>query len=209
MDHHQDTTMTPANNDLFQHMFMQFLQTQASAQATRPSITKSECTLDPEVFSGEGPSTEVIHDRLEFFGIVLDLKMTLNLDRMPTSEACIAYTFSRTSGTAQGYIAPKIQAKLYQDWTDVLQNLKNAFSDPDPEFHAQCKLIRLRQANRTFAEFFTKFSKYAGCSNFNDKALKCYLRCALSEELLRQLVSINLKDLSYQQLVQECQTQNN
>ena len=41
--------------------------------------------------------------------------MTLNLDRMPTPETRIAYTFSRTSKTAQGYIAFKIQAKLYQD----------------------------------------------------------------------------------------------
>ena len=39
--------------------------------------------------------------------------------------------------------------------------------------------------------------------------MKCHLRCALSEELSRQLVSINLKDLSYQQLVQKCQTQDN
>ena len=94
-------------------MFMQFLQTQASAQALRPSITKSECTPDPEVFSGKGLFTGIIYEHLESFGIALNLKMTLNLDRMPTSEACIAYTFSRTSGTAQGYIAPKIQAKLY------------------------------------------------------------------------------------------------
>ena len=190
-------------------MFMQFFQTQASAQATRPSITKSKRTPDPEVFSGEGPSTEIIHEHLEFFGIARDLKMTLNLERMPTPEPRMAYIFSRTSGTAQGYIALKIQAKLYQDWTDVLQDLKNAFLDPDPEFHAQCKLIRLRQANRTFAEIFTEFSKYAGCSNFNDKALKYYLHCTLSKELLRQLVNINFKDFSYQQLVQECQTQDN
>ena len=182
---------------------MQFLQTQASAQATRPSITKSKRTPDPEVFSGEGPSTEVIHERLESFGIALDLKMTLNLDHMPTPEARIAYTFSRTSKTAQGYITPKIQAKLYQDWTDVLQDFKNVFSDPDLEFHAQCKFIRLCQANKTFVEFIKEFNKYAGCLNFNDKALKCHLRCALSEELSRQQVSINFKDLNYQQLVQE------
>ena len=209
MDHHQDITLTPANDDLLQHMFMQFLQTQASVQATRPSITKSKHTPDPEVFSGERPSTKVIHERLESFGIALNLKMTLNLNRMPTPEAHIAYTFSRTSGTAQGYIAPKIQAKLYQDWTNVLQDLKNAFSDLDPMFHTKCKLIKLCQANRTFAEFFTKFNKYARCLNFNDKALKCHLRCALSKELSRRLVSINLKDLSYQQLVQQCQTQDN
>ena len=135
--------------------------------------------------------------------------MTLNLDCMPTPEACIAYTFSRTSGTAQEYIAPKIQARLYQDWTDVLQDLKNAFSDSDPKFFAQRKLMGLHQANRTFAKFYTEFSKYAGCSKFNDKALKCHLRCVISEELSRHLVSTNLKDLSYLQLVQECQTQDN
>ena len=41
--------------------------------------------------------------------------MTFNLDRMPTPEACITYAFSRIFETAQGYIAPKIQAKYYQD----------------------------------------------------------------------------------------------
>ena len=197
MNYHQDTTMTPANDDLLQHMFMQFFQTQAFAQATRPSINKSKRTPDPEVFSGKGPFTKVIHECLESFGIALDLKMTLNLDRMPTPEARIAYTFSRISGIAQGYITPKIPAKLYQDWTDVPQDLKNAFSDPDPEFHAQCKLIRLCQANKIFADIFTEFNKYARRSNFNDKAFKCHLGCTLSEKLSRQLVSINLKDLSY------------
>ena len=114
-------------------MFMEFLHTQTTAQA--PHIM-SERTPDPEVLSGEGYSTKQVHERLESFDIALNLKMTLNLDHMPTSEARIAYTFSQTSGTAQRYIAPKIQARLYQDWTEVLQDLKNAFSDPDPEFFA-------------------------------------------------------------------------
>ena len=175
---------------------MQFFCTQASAQATRPSITKSERNSDLEVSFGVEPFMEIIHECLESFGIALDPKITLNLDRTPTPEARIAYTFSRTSGTAQGYIAPKIQAKLYQDCTNVFQDLKNAFSNLDPEFHAQCKLIKLHQANRTFVEFFTEFSKYARHADFNDKALRCHLCCALSEELSKQLVSINLKNLT-------------
>ena len=60
-----------------------------------------------------------------------------------------------------------------------------------------------------FAKFYTKFSKYAGHLEFNDKALKCHLQCAISEELSCQLVSTNLKDLNYLQLVQVCQTQDN
>ena len=209
MEPDQAFTMPPANDNLVQHMFMEFLRTQTTVQATHASHAKSERSLDPEIFFGEGSFIEYIHERLESFGIVLDLKMLLNLDRMPTPEACIAYTFSRSSGTAQGYIAPKTQARLYQDWTDILQVLKNAFSDPDPEFFAQCKLIGTHQANRTFAKFYTKFSKYAGHSEFNHKALKYHLRCAILEELSCQLISTNLKDRSYLQLVQECQMQNN
>ena len=61
----------------------------------------------------------------------------------------------------------------------------------------------------SFVKFYTEFNKYAACSDFNDKTLKCYLRCALSDDFSRQLVIINLKDLTYHQLVQECQTQDN
>ena len=176
MEPDQAFTMPPANDNLVQHMFMEFLRTQTTVQATHASHAKSERSPDPEIFFGKEFFIEYIHEHLESFGIALDRKMTLNLDRMPMPEARIAYTFSRTSGTAQGYIAPKIQARLYQDWTDVFQDLKNKFSDPDSEFFAQRKLIGTHQANKTFAGFYTEFSKYAGRSEFNDTALKCHLR---------------------------------
>ena len=91
---------------------MEFLCTKTIAQATHAFHTKSVCFSDPEIFSEKGSFIEYIHKRLESFGVALDLKMTLNLNCIPTPEAHIAYTFSRTSGTAQGYIAPKIHARL-------------------------------------------------------------------------------------------------
>ena len=39
--------------------------------------------------------------------------------------------------------------------------------------------------------------------------MKCHLQCVISEELSCQLVSTNFKDLSYLQLVQKCQMQDN
>ena len=96
------------NDKLFQQMFIQFLQTSASVLAPQASSIKSKRTPDPEVFTGKESSIEQIHECLKIFEISLNLKVTLNLNHMPTPEACIAYTFSRTSGTAQGYIAPKI-----------------------------------------------------------------------------------------------------
>ena len=40
----------------------------------------------------------------------------------------------------------------------VVQDLRNAFSNPDPAFHVQRKLINLCQTNRSFAAFFTDFT---------------------------------------------------
>ena len=71
------------------------------------------------------------------------------------------------------------------------------------------KLIRLRQANRIFAELYTEFSMYIVGLDLNNKVLKCHLKYELSKELSRQLVSINFKDLTNHQLVQKCQTQDN
>ena len=80
-------------------MFMQFLQTQAFAQATRLSITKSKCTPESEIFSEEEFFTKILHECMNSFGTALDLKITLNLNRILTPEARIVYTFSRTLET--------------------------------------------------------------------------------------------------------------
>ena len=146
-------------NKFFRQMLIQFPQTQASVPAFQAPKIKSEYIPDPEVFTGEGFSIEQILKLFETFEISFSYKMTLNLDCMPTPESHIVYTFSRISGTAQGYIAPKIQAKYYQNCRNVFPDLKNTFLDPDPKFYTQRKLIKLCQANRSFAEFYTEFSK--------------------------------------------------
>ena len=81
-------------------MFMKFLQTQVTVPVSQAPSIKSKCTPDPEVFTGEESFIEQIYERFKTFRISLNLKMTLNLDHMPMLEACIAYTFSRTSEKA-------------------------------------------------------------------------------------------------------------
>ena len=110
MESNQVHTLLPANNNLVKHMFIKFLRTHTTAQAPH---AKSERTPNPELFSQQGFSNEQAHERLESFEITLDLKITLNLNSLLTPEARIAYTFTRTSGTAQKYIASKIQARYY------------------------------------------------------------------------------------------------
>ena len=89
-------------------MFIQFLQIQANVPAPWAPNIKSKYTSDSEVFTGRESSIEQISERFKMFENNFNLKITLNLDRMPTLEARIAYTFSRTFETAQGYITPKI-----------------------------------------------------------------------------------------------------
>ena len=165
--------MPVTGNDKFLHnMFAEFMQIQATN--TTPK-SKSKHTADPEIFSGDGGNTEITYEKLESFITSLSLKMTLNTDWYPTETSWIVYVFSRTTGTAQSYISAKITAGQYIDWHNIIQDLQNTFSDPDPEFLAQRKLIALCQANCFFAEFFTEFNQYTPCTDFNNKALKCYL----------------------------------
>ena len=165
--------MPVAGNDKFlRNMFAEFMQIQATN--TTPK-SKSERTADSEIFSGDGGNTEITHEKLESFITSLSLKITLNTDWYPMETLWIAYIFSRTTGTAQSYISAKITAGQYIDWHNIIQDLWNAFSNPDPEFLAQRKLITLRQANCSFAEFFTEFNQYAPRTDFNNKTLKCYL----------------------------------
>ena len=116
-----------------------------------------------------------MYEKLESFITSLSLKMTLNTDWYPTETSQIVYVFSCTTGTAQSYISAKIMASQYIDWHNIVQDLQNAFSDPDPEFLAQRKLITLRQTNYFFAKFFTEFNQYTPHTDFNNKTLKCHL----------------------------------
>ena len=187
-------------------MFEQFLSYQA---ANTTSKAKSEYTADSEIFSNNSRNTELMHEKLEGFITALNLKMALNTDCYLTEVSQIAYVFSHISGITQAYISAKISADQYSNWNQVVQDLCNIFADPDLEFHTQKKLLNICQMNWPFAAFFTDFNWYAPHSDLNDKGLKLLLYVAISEEFAKQLVSFNLKEITYQKFVEECQLQDN
>ena len=113
-------------------------------------------------------NTELMHEKLEGFITTLNLKIVLNTDCYPTEVSQIAYVFSHTSDTTQAYVSAKISANQYSNWNQVVQDLCNTFADPDPKFHAQKKLLNIRQTNWPFAAFFTKNSHLRNGSD--DKA---------------------------------------
>ena len=69
---------SPSMSDQALHqMFEQFLSYQA---ANTISKVKSEHTANPEIFSGNGRNTKLMHEKLESFIIALNFKIALNAD---------------------------------------------------------------------------------------------------------------------------------
>ena len=181
------------SNQALHQMFEQFLSHQA---ANTTSKAKSEYTANPEIFSGNGRNTQLTHEKLEGFITALNLKMVLNADHYPTEVSWIAYVFSHTSRITQAYVSAKISADQYSNWNQVVQDLCNTFADPHLKFHAQKKLLNICQTNQPFGAFFTNFNWYAPHSGLNDKGLKLLLCVTISEELAKQLVNLNLKEIT-------------
>ena len=185
-------------------------QISATAAASRlpaaPAAFRTEKTPDILPFSGLG-SADQIYEALEAFESALTLKFRINADRFPSADSRVFYTYARTTDLAHTQLTARVTQNEFADYTDLLDFLRSVFADPDPTFLAFRKLHALRQANKPFTEFFADFSRYAARSSLPDSALKSFLRMAICDELKRQLVSTNLKDCSYRELVQICQFQ--
>ena len=105
--------LSTTGSDKFLHnMFAEFMHLQATNSTSK---SKSKRTANPEIFSGDGGNTKVMHEKLESFITSLSLKMTLNTNCYPTEASHIAYVFSQTTGTVQLYISAKITAGQYID----------------------------------------------------------------------------------------------
>ena len=113
MSQQTDQAMLSMGSDEYlQEMFTEFTCIQATNTTSK---SKSKHTANPEIFSGNGRNTKVMHEKLESFITSLSLKMTLNADWYLTEISQIAYIFSHMTGIAQSYISAKITAGQYLD----------------------------------------------------------------------------------------------
>lgn len=62
----------------------------------------------------------------------------------------------------------------------------------------------MRQRNREFSVYYTKFAKDIEATGYNNAVRKAALLCGLSNKLENALVTINLKKLTLQELVATC-----
>jgi hypothetical protein len=180
---------------------MQMMQSQLQPRALREDHVRSEKTPDVPEYDGKGGAAA-----LDAFATALKMKFKLSADRFPTPAMRINYVYSRARGEAQEILTELINDETEMaDWAAAVDHLRLAFDDPDPEYAAARKLLAVRQASRPFREFYIEFRQHARRVPVNTEFMKHLLRNALSRELTAQVAHRDVRYLTYEQLVEECQ----
>lgn len=169
------------------------------------SSGKSEKTPDVDAFTPSSNSAANTQ-ALDLFETRLETKFEVNADRYTTELSRINYVFSRLAGSAAETIRPSISKHAFKNWTDIIEKLRLTFGDQEPEWHYHQRFLNLRQANKPFNEFLIEFEFLASKTLVGNQQafLTHVLRNALSRELLEKLQLVSLKDLDYDELVEEC-----
>ncbi|KAH0607921.1 uncharacterized protein H6S33_001973 [Morchella sextelata] len=98
-----------------------------------------------------------------------DPELLGNADRYPTLQSKLSYAFSRLEGVSanqflqyvgEGEITLPSMVRFYEV-------LDTAFGDPDRMRTARRNLRNIRQRNRTFADYFAEFQRYAAESGMD------------------------------------------
>jgi hypothetical protein len=172
----------------------------AAATTAMKKQTLSEKTPDVQEYTGKGGSAA-----LEAFRTALRMKFAVNSDRYTTPVARVSYLLTRLRGDAQELLQSQLHSpSSFADWEEALSTLGRTFDDPDPEFTATQNLLRLRQGNRPFAEFYQEFQRHSRRLPSEPVLQKQILRLALSRELTQQLSNQDIRQFTLEQLVEEC-----
>jgi len=84
----------------------------------------------------------------------------------------MAYTFNRLQGRVQAQVLPFIKGETIKlkDAEYIIHILQNAFGNPDPVTTARAKLANLKQGEKEFNTYFTKFQMLISKLNWNEEA---------------------------------------
>ena len=83
--------------------------------------------------------------------------------------------------------------------------LKLSFNDPDQKNIAQKKIASLKQVNQVFLEYLADFQRWIGDMGYNKANQRFYFQNGLSRELQGYLVTIDIENLAFDELINKCQ----
>lgn len=167
----------------------------------------SEKTPDVPEFCPSSSQASNTRD-LQAFESRTEIKFLINSDRFATEASRSNYVFSRLRGAAADTILPLYATSSFDNWKAIIEHRRKVFGDPDPDWHDAQRLLLIRQNNRPFHEFFAEFGILINRSPLLPPSFKKHLlRNSLSRELTARLANIDLRPLTYEQLVAECHRQ--
>ncbi|KAH8144261.1 uncharacterized protein LAJ45_11764 [Morchella importuna] len=151
-----------------------------------PVVTqRSEKLPDPEVFRGDRD-----RERLHLFKQQMRIKLLGNADRFPTLQSKLSYAFSRLEGVAANQFLQYVgeEGIASPSMLRCYEILDTAFGDPDRMRTARRNLRNIRQRNRTFADYFAEFQRYAAESGMDEVSRIEALMEGVSAELDESMI---------------------
>ena len=136
----------------------------------------------------------------------LRIKYEVNADRYSSEGAKLAHAYSLLRGNAQAQVLPRLQFDFDKIITvdQLFAHLERSFGDSDKKGTAQRIIGGLRMKNRPFAEYLAEFQRYMEDIDCNTDARKSLLEAGLSSELKDYLINIDVRELSYEGLINKC-----
>ena len=194
-----------ATNALQQRLLNGF--TPLSTPPSTPATKLSPKHPDPEIFEGD-------KDKLEIWIMQMNAKMQRNADHFvfegqDAKQNEMSYVLSRLGNEPAGHVQPYVDldsAKInLESWRKIIDFMKLAYGDPDPQGSARRKLINLYQTNKKFSVFWAEFHRLAQKAGMNAETILEYLKDRLSNEIKDRLVSIDEGSMTLEPFVKMVQ----
>lgn len=126
-------------------------------------------------------------------------KLSIDMGNEP-GDVRFWYTHSRLSGAALGQVTPWVSALIEKKTTldgdaldGLVQQLRNAYDDPESVVRAVRKLDTLQQGTSSFARYLARFERtllQAGGISWDDIVKKAFLSRGLSVDIQQTLLAV-------------------
>lgn len=147
---------------------------------------------DPTPFTGIRTDGS---NNLENFLTQLNMVFRLQGSRFPDDVSKVFYAASYMKDIAFKWIQPYIAAVgtnseniITKDYATFCESLRKMFGDVTLVSDAENKVMRMKQGNKTAAEYTTEFKRYAVLTEFNEPALFWAYRNNINTQLQDELI---------------------
>ncbi len=110
----------------------------------------------------------------ETWNIKIADKLNVNVNHYFTEKICIVYVIFRLKDDADQQIYAKHHVdafSLYQSLSELLKHLKEIYENQNLIRKCRCKYVALKQLNKLFSSFYSKFTRIFSFLNYNDVTL--------------------------------------